>query len=154
MRERRSIVLAHLENQIKTPLIAEVVFDLLVHLALNPDIELDSQLVESFAWRHELDAKETALQRPNGTRVPLVELLLDKDEWQHVELVNALLTLGLSGKLRPLEEVDRQSFTLRIVGLLPGIERIGPIRFAITLTLFARRPMRNASGRSTLSAWS
>ena len=135
MRERRSIVLAHLENQIKTPLIAEVVFDLLVHLALNPDIELDSQLVESFAWRHELDAKETALQRPNGTRVPLVELLLDKDEWQHVELVNALLTLGLSGKLRPLEEVDRQSFTLRIVGLLPGIERIGPYTFCDYLDL-------------------
>ncbi|MEE2755838.1 MAG: hypothetical protein VYA30_04220 [Myxococcota bacterium] len=135
LRERRSVVLSHLEGQLRAAVIAEVVFDLLVHLALNPDIDLDAQLIESFAWRHELDAKDVVIQRPNGRRVQLVPLLTDSNSLDDVELVNALLTIGFNGKLKPLEDVDRQSFTIRIVGLLPGIERIGPYTFCDYLDL-------------------
>ena len=61
LRERRSAVLKRLDDQQRTPVIAELVFDLLVHLALNPDTPLDESIVESFAWRHEVELNEVSV---------------------------------------------------------------------------------------------
>ncbi len=126
LRERRSAVLSRLDVQQRTPVLAELVFDLLVHLALNPDTALDESIVESFAWRHEIELTEVSVPLLDGSRALLTDVLLDQNVPSTVEVVNALLALGFASKLKPLEETDKQSFSARIVGLLPGVERVGP----------------------------
>ena len=46
LRERRAEYVSHLEAQLRVPVLSELVFDLLVHLALNADAELDEALIE------------------------------------------------------------------------------------------------------------
>ena len=97
-----------------------------MHLALNPDTPLDESIVESFARRHEVELNEVSVPLLDGSRALLTDVLLDRDVPATVEMVNALLALGFAAKLKPLEDTDKQSFTARVVGLLPGIERVGP----------------------------
>ena len=75
LRRRRTAVLKHIDQNPKSDVLSELVFDLLVHLALNPDSELDEKLVESFAWRHELDSADAQIRLLDGTRKSLPELL-------------------------------------------------------------------------------
>ncbi|MEE2789769.1 MAG: hypothetical protein VX589_20680 [Myxococcota bacterium] len=126
LRERRAAVLEHIERQLNADAMAEVLFELLVHLALNPETELDQNLVESFAWRHEIQPSDVHVQDLSGQRQHLYTLMGDVERAATAEVLNALLTIGLLKKLKPLEDADQRSFILRIVGLLPGIERVGP----------------------------
>ena len=126
LRERRASVLEHVEAQLNADAMAEVLFELLVHLALNPETELDQNLVESFAWRHEIQPSDVHFQTLAGERLHVYSMMGDAARPATIEVLNALLTLGLLQKLKPLEDADKRSFILRIVGLLPGIERVGP----------------------------
>lgn len=130
LRSRRAAVVARIDRRLDTPQIAGLVFDLLVHLALNPDTAVDSNLVESFARRHRLSLQEARLMVADDRGRPLLDCLADPDDPDAVEAVNAYFSRGFAEKLGPLRPADRKAFAVRIVGLLPGIERIGP--YAIT----------------------
>ena len=101
LRERRSKITAHLEGQSRTPVLSELVFDLLVHLALNAETELDTDLVDSFAWRYELEPTEASLQMPNGRRADLATVLTGEQTSESIEVINALAPMGFSTKLQP-----------------------------------------------------
>ena len=97
----------------------------MVHLALfrrraNPEV------VDSYLWRYELDDSKTFLQMKDGRRQRLFQLLEERHVISSVEMVNALLCHGFARKLKPLPPTDRQTYCQRIVGLLPGLERVGP----------------------------
>ena len=101
LRERRAAVLEHLEQQLNADVMAEVVFELLVHLALNPETELDDALVESFAWRHEVEPSDVHMRGLGGQRSHLGDLIRDVEKPSSLELTSALLTHGLMRKLAP-----------------------------------------------------
>lgn len=123
---RRLSVFEHLDEQFQLDRLSEVVFDLLVHLALNSDVELSSEVVDSYLWRYELDDEKTFLQMRDGRRLRLFQLLEERHVISSIEMVNALLCQGFARKLQPLPPSDRQTYCQRIVGLLPGLERVGP----------------------------
>ena len=79
-------------------------------------------------------------------------MLLDRDVPATVEMVNALLALGFAAKLKPLEDTDKQSFTARVVGLLPGIERVGPYVITDYIDLVCSEADAGGSGPCTASA--
>lgn len=126
VKRRRASVFRHLDEQFQTELISEVMFDLLVHLALNADVELAAEVVDSYLWRYELDDAKTFIQLKDGRRLRVIELLEERHVVSSVEMVNALLCNGFARKLRPLSTSDRTAYCQRIVGLLPALERVGP----------------------------
>jgi hypothetical protein len=126
VRKRRASVFRHLDEQFQTDLISEVMFDLLVHLALNADVELSPEVVDSYLWRYELDDAKTFIQLKDGRRLRVIELLEERHVVSSVEMVNALLCHGFARKLKPLPTSDRSAYCQRIVGLLPALERVGP----------------------------
>ncbi|MCA9539275.1 MAG: hypothetical protein KC620_10340 [Myxococcales bacterium] len=132
LRKRRDAVVARFETRDETPRLAGLVFDLLIHVALNPDTDVDATLLASFARRHRLGSDRPAL--PTAERVmPLLDALAEPAEPGVIDAVNYLFSRGFAEKLSPLSPGDRHAFTLRVVGLLPGVERFGP--FAITYFL-------------------
>ena len=60
LRARREAVLQRLASLPAASRLAQFVFDLFAHLALNADARLDDELVRSFARRHELEPADTA----------------------------------------------------------------------------------------------
>lgn len=130
LRARRQAVARRIDRRLDTPQVAGLVFDLLVHLALNPDTEVDSTLVESFARRHRLGLEETRLAVADDRSQPLLDCLAAPDDPAAVDAINAYFSRGFAEKLGPLRAADRKAFAVRVVGLLPGIERVGP--YALT----------------------
>lgn len=127
LRAHRKEVLQRLAPLPACGRLALMVFDVLTHLALNIDVLLDVDLVSNFAARHEVELDEGYLPASGGGRVSLLRLLTaPQHEPDGVELVNALFSLGYANKLEALSNVARRSFTLRVVGMLPGVERVGP----------------------------
>ncbi len=124
---RRRAVLAALERVPKRDVVAEVVFDVLSHVALNAEAVLEGPLVDSFARRHGVDIEALSLPATLGGGT-LRALLLQGESTKGpgLEAVNALFTLGYAVKLAPLDVVERRNFTLRVVAMLPGVERAGP----------------------------
>ncbi len=130
LRARRIAVARRIDRRLDTPQVAGLVFDLLVHLALNPDAEVDSTLIESFARRHRLSLEQARLAVADERTRPLLDCLAEPGDPAAVDAVNAYFSRGFAEKLGPLRPADRKAFATRIVGLLPGIERIGP--YALT----------------------
>lgn len=130
LRARRTAVARRIDRRLDTPQVAGLVFDLLVHLALNPDAEVDSTLVQSFARRHRLSLEQARLAIGDERTRPLLDCLADPGDPAAVDTINAYFSRGFAEKLSPLRPADRRAFAVRIVGLLPGIERIGP--YALT----------------------
>ncbi len=127
LRERRDAVLARLRALSNAPRLAELVFDLFAHLALNPEGGLDAELMGSFAARHDLELQEVAVPDAGGRLVGLMEILgAEHPPPGTIEATNALFAQGYAAKLGPLAIVERRDFTLRVVGMLPGVERLGP----------------------------
>lgn len=124
--ERRSRVVARIDRRDDTAQLAGLVFDLLVHLALDPDATVDAMLVESFARRHRLGLAAAQIAVDDDESRSLVECLAEPDDAGVVEAMSALFARGFAEKLGPLGVSDRQVFTVRVVGLLPGVERVGP----------------------------
>lgn len=127
---RRRDVLAALAAMPARDRVAELIFDLISHLSLNAEVVLDSALYDSFARRHRLDDDDggdgVRLPRGWGGDRPLRELLVRGPlHGPAQEAVNALLTLGYAAKLEPLDVIERRNFTLRVVAMLPGAERVG-----------------------------
>lgn len=123
---RRSRVVARIDRRDDTAQIAGLVFDLLVHLALDPDATADATLVESFARRHRLGLDAAQIAVDDDRNRPLVECLAAPEDAAVVDAISALFARGFAEKLGPLGVSDRQAFTVRVVGLLPGVERVGP----------------------------
>mgnify|MGYP007114248114 CR=1 FL=1 len=124
---RRDAVLARLDPLPAAPRLAELVFDLFAHVALDADARLDGELVSSFARRHDLDPGDMQLPLPGGGRFDLAAALAQGAPvaaW--AETINALFTRGYVRRLEALSHVERRNFTLRVVAMLPGIERLGP----------------------------
>ena len=127
---RRRQVLHALETMASRDRVAEFIFELVSHVALNPDAVLDGMLFDSFARRYRLEDEvgRLVIRLPPGfgterdLRVLLVEGLV-KGAVQ--DPLNALFTQGYDAKLRNLDVVERRDFTLRVVAMLPGAERIG-----------------------------
>ena len=126
LRDRRTQIFEHLEQQLLGDKLADVLFDLLVHLALNPDVVFSDEIVESYLWRHELESAQAVLSTHSGRRIGIKEFLAEKHVDESVEYANALLARGFARKLSPLPPSDRNAYCQRIVGLLPGLERVGP----------------------------
>ncbi|MCB9529690.1 MAG: hypothetical protein H6701_15100 [Myxococcales bacterium] len=126
LRTRRSRVAARIERRLDAAQLAGLVFDLLVHLALDPDAVVDTTLVESFARRHRLGLEAARIPVEDDRTRPLIECLAEPDDPAVVDAINALFARGFAEKLGPLGPADRQAFTARVVGLLPGVERVGP----------------------------
>lgn len=126
LRTRRSRVAARIERRLDAAQLAGLVFDLLVHLALDPDAVVDSTLVESFARRHRLGLEAARIPVEDDRTRPLIECLAEPGDPAVVDAINALFARGFAEKLGPLGAADRQAFTARVVGLLPGVERVGP----------------------------
>jgi hypothetical protein len=124
---RRRVVLASLARMPQRDRVAELVFDVLTHVALNADTQLDFELVDSFGRRHDLDLQTTVLPREFAVQ-SLRDLLGrgDSPPGPALEALNALFTLGYASKIGPLDVVERRNFTLRVVAMLPGVERAGP----------------------------
>ena len=110
VKRRRVSVFNHLDEQFQTDLISEGMFDLLVHLALNADVELGAEVVDSYLWRYELDDSKTFIQLKDGRRLRVLELLEERHVVSSVEMVNALLCHGFGRKLRPLSGSDRAAY--------------------------------------------
>lgn len=123
---RRAEVAARFDRRLDTPQVAGLVFDLLVHLALNPDTAVDETLIESFARRHRLGLEAARIAVEERRTRPLIDCLANPDDPDVVDAIDALFARGYAEKLGPLNPADRAAFTQRFVGLLPGIERIGP----------------------------
>lgn len=130
LRARREAVAARLDRRIDAAQISGLVFDLLLHLALNPDADVDSTLVESFARRHRLGLDAARVPVSDRESRPLIDCLAAPEDPDVVEAIDACFSRGFAEKLAPLRPADRQAFTTRVVGLLPGVERVGP--YAIT----------------------
>jgi hypothetical protein len=128
---RRRQVLYALESMHARERVAEFLFDLISHLALNADAVLDAALFDSFARRYRLDDDdgEQRLRLPNGFGPELgLRNLLTRGPVKGAgqDALNALFTQGYAAKLRVLDVVERRNFTLRVVAMLPGAERLGP----------------------------
>ncbi|MFN3200626.1 MAG: hypothetical protein ACE366_19660 [Bradymonadia bacterium] len=106
--------------------VAEAVFDLLSHLAVNINTTIDEDLVGSFGQRHGVDVDDMVVHTTEGPW-SLLDIfdLGTKAPADAVEGVNALFAHGLAIRLGPLESIDRRRLLGRVVGLLPGIERLG-----------------------------
>lgn len=126
LRAHRSAVLRSIDATRGAARMAEFVFDLFSHLALKPEATLDEQVVSSFLARHELDPSE--LRLPGGMEPGRLDEVLAADPRPPgaVELINALLARGYAHKLSALSSIERRNFTLRVVAMLPGVERLGP----------------------------
>lgn len=135
---RRRDVIVAIETIPQHGIVAELVFDLFTHLALSPEAELDVAVFESFARRHGLSTDSAGLPGPNGVG-SMAELICGerRHDGPVVDLVNALFTQGYVGKLKPLDVVERRNFTLRVVGMLPGVERLGPYNLTDFLDVVA-----------------
>ena len=127
LRGRREAILARLDMRGDGAAMSELVFDLLVHLALNREAEDIDKLVASFARRHDLNPGEAAVDLGDGALLHISHALNPANRTPEiVAVINALFSRGFAEKIAPLEVGDRRSFTMRVVGLLPGIERLGP----------------------------
>ena len=127
LRARREFILYRLDQRPDASALSELVFDLLVHLALNRDAEDIDKLVSSFARRHDLNPNEAMLDLGDGSVIHISDALNPAHRTPEIiNVVNALFSRGFAQKIAPLEVGDRRSFTMRVVGLLPGIERVGP----------------------------
>ncbi len=127
LRGRRQAVLERLDSLADAPRMAELVFDLFAHLALHPGVRLDAELMASFAARHELEVDQAVVAEIDGAPVELLGVLeADRPPRAAVEAVNGLFARGYATKLAPLNLVERRDFTLRVVGMLPAVERFGP----------------------------
>ncbi len=127
LRARREAVLQRLTSLPAASRLAQFVFDLFAHLALNADARLDDELVRSFARRHELEPADTTVPVGGNRQADLIDALVGgPDSAAVTETLNALFTRGYMARLDALNPVERRNFTLRVVGMLPGIERFGP----------------------------
>ena len=127
LRARRQAVLQRTSAQPDSDRLAELVFDLFAHLALNAGVALDAELMTSFASRHEMEADLVTVPDDAEVDIPLMEVLTrDRPARGSVESTSALFAKGYAAKLEPLNIVERRDFTLRVVGMLPAVERLGP----------------------------
>lgn len=108
--------------------VGEAIFDLLSHLAVNPATVIDDDLLDSFAQRHGLSPEEMVVETVDGpwTILDIFELI-DEAPADAVEGISALFAHGLAVRLGPLADPDRRRLMGRVVALLPGIERLGPL---------------------------
>jgi hypothetical protein len=131
---RRRQVLSALAQMPERDRAAEFIFDLLSHVALDAEAVLDAALFDAFARRYRLDddalgASGGPLRLPAslGGDVPLRDRLIrGAFAGPALDGLNALFTLGYALKLGALDVVERRTFTLKVVAMLPGAERIGP----------------------------
>lgn len=131
---RRRQVLSALDTMPERDRAAEFLFDLLSHLALDAEAVLDGALFDAFARRYRLDDEALGpakgpLRLPGGLGgdVPLRDRLIrGAHSGPSLDGLNALFTLGYARKLGALDVVERRTFTLRVVAMLPGAERVGP----------------------------
>ena len=128
--QRRSVLLRLREAELPRA-VAAAVYDVLCHLALHGRETLTSDLVASFAMRHDASMSELRVPGPSGAPVALFELLSSPTlPAQAAHTVGALFAQGFADRLRPLDATERRHLTVRLVGLLPGVEAAGP--FIIT----------------------
>jgi hypothetical protein len=128
---RRTSVLREVRGFAGSRQLGELVFDLLTYLALNPQTTVDGELISSFSDRYELPDGALEIRLASGHGAPLLDVLRGAIASREViDAVNALFTTGYDSKLTALDVVERRNFTVRVVGMLPGVERVGP--FLIT----------------------
>lgn len=126
LRGRRGAVLERVGALADAPRLAELVFDLFAHLALNQDVRLDAELMTSFAGRHGLEVDQVVVPDARGATTPLMEVLVTgRPPAGTVEATNAFFARGYAAKLSALSLIERRDFTLRVVGMLPAVERLG-----------------------------
>ncbi len=125
LRARRAGVLQALEKSESGAPMAGLVFGLLHHVAQNPHARLDANLFAQLCVDRELDAEKVLLPLSGGPRV--FDVLTDVNRPPGAtEMISALFALGFAARLEALNVVERRDFTLRVVSMLPAVERIGP----------------------------
>jgi hypothetical protein len=130
LHQRRSFVFEHMKKHGQSNQIAAFIFDLFTRFAQSGKKQLDTlsiqKLNEQFG-RFDSPTSEVKLTLPNGTMLSLeYALTLGAPPAGTHELVNAFFAQGYHDYLSDKPTADRQSFTSKIVKLLPGIERLGP----------------------------
>lgn len=131
---RRREVLSALDTMPERDHAAEFIFDLLSHVALEAEAVLDGELFDEFERRYHPEDETpgtptgSPLRLPSalGGDVPLRDRLTQGSlSGPALDGLNALFTLGYARKLAAIDVVERRTFTLKVVAMLPGAERIG-----------------------------
>lgn len=130
LEERRAAVMRLVEALPARGALATVVFDLLSQIAREGPAALQAGRVTALLARQRLDPDTCRLAADldgGAERVPLVDVLVGtRRPPAAIEQVAALFAMGYAARLAPLDPVERRTFTLRVVGMLPGVERSGP----------------------------
>ncbi len=110
--------------------LAAFVFEALTHAAGTAEgltVDAAQALASPLGIDPVNDRLPGGLRPDEAERVSLLDVLLGAERPPAaIEVVNALFTLGYAARLEPLDAVERRTMTLRVVAMLPGVERQGP----------------------------
>ncbi len=126
LRQKQEEVFQRLEDAHLDERLAKFVFNLLLDLASEPDARLSEAIISTHAQALRIAEQLTLPLR--GSIFSLSELLLNVDE--DPQLITLLFVQGYWSLLQEMGPVERREFSLKLVSLLPGVERLGPFVFS------------------------
>ncbi|MBU0551077.1 hypothetical protein KKF91_07290 [Myxococcota bacterium] len=130
LRARRQEVLSKIDAHPAAARLSRFIFELFFELAPEEEVDLNEEVISGFAQRHQvseditlpfgrerfsiLEAFDPRAKPPEGGQISAAELL------------SGLFARGFDEQLQRKNPVERRDFTVRVISLLPGVERFGP----------------------------